>query len=342
MNKLLSHAASLCFLLIMVLCFNNIVFAADDFSGSFQDGYKPNILSLNKLLADKMINDTVGSTRVTARIPQLTGFDSEEQNQVNEVIYGIYQQKLDEANSAKSLEMDYEFKIYGSYITLILKTTTTTSVTKMQVDTLTIDLEKIDLQKPISELFIGLNDVLGVNGVLLANRFIVSEILREPAKYNDSFEGIDENADFYVENGKAVILFDEYEIAPGNQGIVSFEIDLVGILEYKISKNNYYTKDAYGLKMLPLRAIAEGFGFSVHWNDSSSTTIIRNSFFTSVSLNKNSYFKGRMAARQLEVAPETKNGITYVPISFFTEILDLDYSIDDAGQITFSEYRPVS
>ncbi|QGU94007.1 DUF3298 domain-containing protein [Clostridium bovifaecis] len=45
------------------------------------------------------------------------------------------------------------------------------------------------------------------------------------SKEEDGFEKIDKNQDFYINsNGKLVISFDKYEVAPGYMGVVEFEI----------------------------------------------------------------------------------------------------------------------
>jgi len=288
---------------------------------------------------DKTVSDSPSSIQVSGKLPVITIKDSEavEKNiteEVNNAIQTIYDEKLALAEKTRiqSLLFSYEYKRYNNIISLVIGTTSTSSITKKEVDTINFHAGK--------GVFITISDILGPNGVELANKVISNKIKRNPEIYNPDFPGIADNHDFYVEeSGKLVVLFDENEIAAASLGIQPFDIIIDSITNF--STSDYYTKTgAYGLKMLPLRTICEAFGYEVVWDDGKhSVDIINNGkTFASLIIGSNEYSKGS-EVRALESPPEIRYGRTHVPISFFREILELIYSSDSKGIITFSQYE---
>ena len=89
----------------------------------------------------------------------------------------------------------------------------------------------------------------------------------------------------------------------------------------------YYRKDTL---MLPLRKIAEGIlGYEITWNgEEKSVELQKGAQWTKITINANSYFFARMAPIGLSKAPELTNNLTYVPIDFFSEILQYDVSLE--------------
>ncbi|GKX32139.1 hypothetical protein SH1V18_46190 [Vallitalea longa] len=84
-----------------------------------------------------------------------------------------------------------------------------------------------------------------------------------------------------------------------------------------------YQKDGY--LMLPLRLTCERLGMDVKWvGETRSVEISKDSIWTSITLEKDSYFQGRMAPFSLGIAPELIDESTYVPAEFFNEIFDQD------------------
>lgn len=71
--------------------------------------------------------------------------------------------------------------------------------------------------------------------------------------------------------------------------------------------------------MIPIRKVAEHFGYKVEWQNESATIEIRQqnrSFLISIGKEQYSYNK---SLRYFKVVPEIKNGKAYVP----EEILDI-------------------
>jgi hypothetical protein len=75
-----------------------------------------------------------------------------------------------------------------------------------------------------------LTDLLGENANRIADETIKTIISQGPAgQYfsgEEGFQGINKNTAFYVDtDGKVVIVFDKYSIAPGSSGTPEFKIN---------------------------------------------------------------------------------------------------------------------
>lgn len=106
-------------------------------------------------------------------------------------------------------------------------------------------------------------------------------------------------------------------------------VDFTKITAVKIGNEtieNFYVND--GVLMLPLRKIVETAGFTVEWDDAQKAVTL-NSGMYSLKIGDNSYIKGRMMPLTLNAAPEIKNDRTFVPVDYFLDILELQYSVND-------------
>lgn len=189
-----------------------------------------------------------------------------------------------------------------------------------------------------TDTYIKIRDVLGQNGIEYANDVISGVKAQNPhTKYFGDCT-VSENRAFYFKNNNIIILFGAGEIAPISKGVLSFEVNKSGIKNFVVKNVNLFTKDNYKVKMLPLRVILQNFGYETLWNKKDSSISIKknNTVITSIVVGRNSYRKMGASPRQLEYPPEIKNGNTYVPISFFTEILSFYASSDDNGNVTVS------
>ena len=83
--------------------------------------------------------------------------------------------------------------------------------------------------------------------------------------------------------------------------------------------------------MVPLRAVAEALGHQVSWDNSLKKATLNNGI--AVTLFKDSYVNDKGETVKLGNAPETKNGSTYVPITFFREIIKMNNAYFFEGQV---------
>ena len=85
--------------------------------------------------------------------------------------------------------------------------------------------------------------------------------------------------------------------------------------------------------MLPLRSVAEHFGYTVEWFDETrSVSLTKGAHYITFSIDEDSYAFSRTAPQPLGQAPILFNDTTtYVPESFFTELIGLNSEITDGG-----------
>ena len=85
-----------------------------------------------------------------------------------------------------------------------------------------------------------------------------------------------------------------------------------------------------GTVMIPLRAVAEALGFEVIWEAATFSVVLDDTI--RLSINSETYSNGD-AVIELAVAPALVNAFTYVPIYFFTEVLELPFAFATEGKI---------
>ncbi len=260
------------------------------------------------------------------------------QNILNERITRLYNAKVTKAKKSgyKTLAFSFAFKEYGDYSTVLLYSGQNLKDNKDNKESVDAISYSLALGKPLE-----LKDVLGVNAVVLCDKIIADEIKKNPDKYNPDFDGITPSQNFYVENNNLVLLFNENEIASAKDGIQQITIDLNNVKTIVLEKTGYYVMPNYfELKMVPLRAVCDGLDYAVSWNEATKAIeVTKGDFSTSLTIGKNAYTKGKAQSRSLETVPVLKNGVCYVPVSFFEVILDAKYTIGDNLQITFSCYN---
>lgn len=100
-----------------------------------------------------------------------------------------------------------------------------------------------------------------------------------------------------------------------------------------VAPNAYLNEQ--GTVMVPLRAVAEALGYELTWE--SETMTIRAGKAISLQIGQDNYLFARMAPIQLGTAPQLVDGLTYVPLSFFKEVIRAEEIRIDADQIVIQE-----
>ena len=89
--------------------------------------------------------------------------------------------------------------------------------------------------------------------------------------------------------------------------------------------------DENGVIIIPVRKYAESLGLEVVWNgEDMSVTVGTIPMGVSFRIGENSYSKAKMTPFVLEVAPQLINDTTYVPVSFFEQVLNAGVKIAKA------------
>lgn len=100
----------------------------------------------------------------------------------------------------------------------------------------------------------------------------------------------------------------------------------------------YYTGDKL---MVPLRAIAEALGYEVVWHqDTYSVDVIRGAVWSGIRIGADAFAFGKMAPMPLGTPAELTEGVTYVPLAFFGDVLRDKREQDQSGAIAWTTERP--
>ncbi len=92
--------------------------------------------------------------------------------------------------------------------------------------------------------------------------------------------------------------------------------------------------NANGNSMIPLRVVAEAMGYKVNWlGESRMVELTRGAHWVTVKAGQDWYCFGKMAPETLGASSEIRNGSTYVPISFFTDVLPFEATVNDKGTL---------
>ncbi len=90
-----------------------------------------------------------------------------------------------------------------------------------------------------------------------------------------------------------------------------------------------------GVKMIPLRAVCESLGFTVDWDgEARKIEISKLPMYITCSPDKDGYTFAKTAPQLLGTAPVLKDGTTYVPVSFISEIME--GSVEDGDDLKIS------
>ena len=273
------------------------------------------------------------------RIPALTHYARFIQSRINSEIDRIINGKIADAREvrARVLIFDYETAFSAPYMSIILKSTAASASSKTEVVSINFDINTGE--------FIHAEDVVGPHVVQLADRLLVEMIRRNPERYNPGFAGMRDDQAFSVTDDEITFWFNEFQLAPGFEGIVPLTLRLDDIKEHELSRDDFHIRREFNLKMVPVR-IVEHLGYTFTWHrdpEYPRVTIYHNDeLVIDLTIGVNDYVRESRFTRVLEAAPELINGTTFVPISFFDQILSLvAYYIDHEDNITFASY-PVS
>lgn len=104
--------------------------------------------------------------------------------------------------------------------------------------------------------------------------------------------------------------------------------------EAMVGEKKFEIVDKNGVDMLPVRAVSEALGLEVNWDSNfNAVTIGTVPMGVNFQIGTNVYNKARMTPFELEAAPIAEEtpagGVTYVPVSFFTDVLDCTADIAD-------------
>jgi len=273
------------------------------------------------------------------RIPSLThNAGIAVQSRINDVIDHVIASKIADAREMRARTLTFDFDAYFSapYMSIVLKSTAASASSKTEVVSVNFNTANGET--------VSAEEVVGAHVVQLADRLLVEMIRRNPERYNPGFAGMRDDQAFSLTNSEIVFWFNEFQLAPGFEGIVPLAMRLRDIREAELSYDEFRVYGGFNLKMIPLPLVLPELGYRLYWNTETARPSVYHNDELIIELipDVNDYIReSRFASftRSLEVAPEIRYGRTYVPISFFDQILSLvAYSIDENDNITFASY----
>lgn len=302
----------------------------------------------------KMLSSDSPYLKAQVKIPVVEGLKDKQYGlEMNDIIERNADKAIQEweklaAEGAKDAkENNYEFRPYELYINYEVKSDGSDSANPQQLLSFVVTQEGFSggTSMPIQYFYnvwnkaeaerVTLEGLFGADYKATLDKQISEQIAKQPEDYfADQFKGIESNQeeDFYVKDGKAVVVFPKYEIAPGAAGTPEFSIALpdtsangeaneAAPASIVINKSDYYTKDN-GQVMIPLRSTIEGLGFKLTWNaKDKKAELTKGAVFTAVELGKDQYFFAKVAPFSLGAAPELHNKNMYVPADFVSKVL---------------------
>jgi len=186
-----------------------------------------------------------------------------------------------------------------------------------------------------------LEQALGTGGLGTADRAVRYAIQQDPDRFYtdvlDTFTGVTEEQQFYIEDGIVQLVFQQYDLAPYAGGIVIIPVTEEAAAAPTIAiEAGRLAAAPNGTKLVPLRQTAEALGFQVTWSSKThSAEVVRGAQWTQITVGKNSYSFNRVAPFELDAAPSLINGSVYVPLAFFDQVLKLNVSaVKDTIYIT--------
>lgn len=295
---------------------------------------------------EKVLTTTSQYLMAELKVPQITGMlDTHYQEELNDIILSHAEKDLAEWEKnademgKKAQAEGREFYPYTLNITYDLKSDGTgypadvislTVITEgSEGGTSMPRIDTYNVKNTATAERVTLSDLLGANYKEKFDADILAEMKKDPDKYFiEEYKGTSVEQSFYIEQGDVVIVFPKYSIAAGYIGSPEFRFSLnpnsTDAPKLDLTKVANFT-NKQGVLMVSLRDMANQLDYELKWDQATKTAeLMKGAQWTSVSINKNSYFLAKMAPKELGAAPVLQDNKTYVPVQFVTDILQIE------------------
>jgi len=185
-----------------------------------------------------------------------------------------------------------------------------------------------------------------INAIALVNNYIRARIDANPRLFVPSFSGIDAEHPFYFNSGRLVIPFGSGELTLRGTHHITLVTDNIDTVVIRPTQAFTLPAEQYSVRMVRLAVVTDHFGYSLEWDARTRTAKILigdeagNDYevISMLTVGENVYSYRGSDERTLEVAPALRLGRTYVPLSFFDEIMGLTATVTPNGYIVISRY----
>jgi hypothetical protein len=295
---------------------------------------------------EKVLSTTSKYLIADLKVPQLTGMlDTHYQDELNDIILShaekdLAQWEKDAAEMGQKAQADkqnfhpytlniaYELKSDGTgnpagVISLMVITEGSEGGTSMpRIDTYNVN-------NVAEAQLVTLSDLLGTNYKEKLDADILAEMKKNSDEYFlEEYKGTSVEQSFYIDKGNLVIVFPKYSIAPGYVGSPEFRFSLNSnssdIAKLDLKKVASFT-NKQGVLMVSLRDVVNQLNYELKWDQATKTAKLTNGAqWTSVTINKDSYFFAKMTPKALGAAPVLQDNKAYVPVQFVSDILQIE------------------
>jgi hypothetical protein len=269
-------------------------------------------------------------------IPVITPLFGPSYASINETIEEVVSHLIRDARQVRARTVTFHHEVYDTedLVSVLVYATVSALVSRTWVRSINFN--------PESGEFLTINEAMGLDIIPLADRILTELTRRDVGRFYAALSISLEEQSFYLTDEKLVFLFDEFQLSTEAEGVTVIELTLANIRSTTISEEDYRVRDdIYNLQMIPIRHVLERLGYRVIFVSETRTVEIsrRSQLLIAFRNDANDYHITGVQQRSLEAAPLIENGVTYVPITFFDQIMPLaTYSIDAEGNITFLVY----
>ena len=231
---------------------------------------------------------------------------------------------------AHTIDHSVETFISGNFVSVVLTmeaqwATTATAVATTVINANTNQIVSLDQYH--------------ANARVLVNSHIRGMIAANPRNFISNFNGIAADHPFYLDGGRLVIPFGSAGLIPTNRAVHTVEILIENIRGMIVGGHAFFQlpQEQYNTIMVRLVPVLEHFEYAFTWDGVAQTVTISagGRVISIVTIGENEFFYRNSGVRELEAAPVLRAGMTYVPLSFFDEMIGMSTTVDLGGRQIF-------
>lgn len=296
---------------------------------------------ISELIEDLRLPARREGLDITGLVPVLMPAFGNTYYQVNTEISEIVETLIIGARRARARSVAFEYTVHETpyVVSIVIEAYVATAISRTLVRSVNFC--------PVTGAIFGINDAVGFDIVPLAG-IILMERMRRAPEYFYALPALSLGGQaFFVCDSGVTILFDEFQLSAMVRGVFKLELLNGHILHAHVSQSRVRSAGGgYNITMVPLRYAAEQLGYEVIWNEEYQQAEVWRDLGEGLQLliwltpGVNEYHTPAFS-RSLEAAPllDTATYATYVPITFFEQILPLSiYNIDESGNFIFIAY----
>ena len=294
----------------------------------------------NDMLSERTLSRRQEGLDIRNPIPDMTPIFGAGYDLINEQINEVVTHMISEARRvrARDIAFDFEHYVSGDIVSIVIYAEVSSAPPRTLVRSVNFSLTDGQL--------LTMNDAMGMNIIPLTERILADKIRRDPARYYVALSAPLTSQAFYMTGGASselVLLFDGFRLSSSYGGIDSIRINRNSVRTTTITISDYHWRhNGYSLMMIPIGHVGRELGYSVTWMNGERRVDISRNGRTIIEIwpDENNFVVVGVRQRSLEAAPEMRNNLVYVPITFFDQIFPLTtYSVDPMnGSITFIAY----